>query len=320
MKFKRFNKTENGVMSMRMAIILSFLAVTLLQTLPSYASFEMPQTSARSAAMGNAFLASNNEPASVFTNPAGIASMKHTEVSFLYAKPFAGLQGVNMNTGHAALVVPTVVGQLGAGFAHFQSQGLMEERILALSYGVKLGKAQVGVTAKQLSHSFSPSNDPLAANDPVFAKGTGKSAMTMDVGGVVPMGKFLRAGVAVRNLNSPDLGLATEDRVAREIQGGLMLDFSGMGLKVAGDFSLRQNSADGIKNEPIPYLGVEKSLYKNKLALRAGANTLSYTGGFGLKLGNIGIDYAMVFSKNLLSDNYGTQKMGMSYRFGNGRK
>jgi hypothetical protein len=109
--------------------------------------------------------------------------------------------------------------------------------------------------------------------------------------------------------------LVTEDRVNREIHGGAILDLTGLGLKVTGNLALRQSPAGEIKNDWAPFLGLEKSLAQNRLALRAGANDLEYTAGLGVRLGALGFDYAFAFNKNLSSNNTGSHKLGMTYRF-----
>ena len=53
----------------------------------------------------------------------------------------------------------------------------------------------------------------------------------------------------------------------------------------------------------------------NALALRLGANSYEYTGGFGLSWGRTTFDYALVINKNLMEDNAGSHKLGMTYRF-----
>lgn len=295
---------------------ISLTLVLISGVAPAQASFNVRHNSARSAALGNSFMGASNESAAIFTNPAGIAQLKTGEVSFLYGKPYAGMEGVNMALGHAALALPSKFGHFGVGYAGFQAPGLLQERTLVASYGTSLfNKAQVGLTMKQLSLSYMAGGDALAANDDVFKNGMGKSALTFDVGVMAPVGKYLKAGLAVRNLTEPDMGLASEDKVAREIQGGLSLEMAGRGLKISGDMALRADDAVG-KTEPIPFMGLEKMLYKNTMALRVGANTYEYTGGFGLKIGAVGFDYAMVFSRNLLDDNMGSHKLGMTYHFG----
>jgi len=299
---------------------LLVLILSSAMALPVHAAFELRHASARASAMGNAFLASSGDPAALFINPAGIASINSPEVSFLYNKPFAGLPNVNLNAGHAAFALPTKHGHIGLGYALFDANSLLQEQTLALSYGTKIKGIHMGLTAKQLSHSYNTGSDPLAASDPVFAKGTSKSAMAFDVGAIAPLGKMLKAGIAVRNLNQPDLGLVSEDRIAREIQTGLMLNMSGMGIKATGDIFFRAAQAGEVKQTPTPFLGLEKT-FKSPLALRIGANTNEFTGGFGITLSNLTFDYALVVNKNLISDNAGSHKLGMKYRFSSlGRK
>ena len=293
---------------------LLILIASVSLSLPAHAAFELRHASARSSAMGNAFLASSGDPAALFMNPAGIVSIPATEVSFLYNKPFAGLPNVNLNAGHAAFALPMKHGNLAAGYALFDANSLLKEQTLALSYGTKIKGVHLGLTAKQLSHSYSIHDDPLAHSDPVFAKGTSKSAMAFDVGAIAPLGKMLKAGIAVRNINQPDLGLATEDRVSREIQTGLMLNMSGMGIKATGDIFFRAAAQGEVKQAPTPYVGLEKT-FKNPLALRLGANQNEFTGGFGISWNSLTFDYALVINKNLIQDNAGSHKLGMKYRF-----
>lgn len=296
---------------------ISFVALSaMVAAAPAYAAFESRHDSARSAAMGHSFLAAMGDAPSIFSNAAGIAPLRASEVSFLYAKPFAGMDGVNLGQGHAALAVPTSFGSFGVGYAHFQAQGAMNEQTLALAYGVNIGPAQVGVTGKRLSHTYTPEGDELAAHDPVFQNGTSKAAFGLDAGAVVPLGPSLKGGVTVRNINRPSVGLVTEDRLNREVQTGLMLNLSGLGMRVTGDMLFRQTEREEAKQEAIPAFGLEKTFRNNGLALRLGANSLEYTAGMGFKLRSMSFDYALVFNKQLAGDSAGTHKLGMSYQFG----
>ena len=295
------------------------VALTALLAGPAQAAFQMRQTSTRASGMGNSFLAAAGEPAAVFTNPAGIASLRTPELSFLYHKPFAGLPGVDLSAGHAAFALPVRGGSLGFGYALFQGDSLVSEQTLAVSYGFKVQAFQLGVGAKQLSHGYNVHNDPLAHEDPVFANGTSKSALAFDAGAIVRLGQLLKLGLAMRNINEPNVGLASEDTVPREIQTGLMLNMAGLGLKATGDIIFRSAAAGEAKQAPVPFLGLEKS-FKNALALRLGANTEEFTGGFGVKVRNIGFDYALVLNKNLMDDNAGSHKLGMTYKFSSRRK
>jgi len=294
--------------------IFWLLLLPLVLAAPCRAAFQMRHTSARSAAMGNAFLAGAGEAASLFSNPAGLAGMPKAEASFLYAKPFAGLPNVNLNAGHAALALPTRAGHVGLGYSLFSAGGLLQEQTLALGYAATFRSLQVGLAAKQLSHAYDIHDDAMAHSDPVFADGTSASALAFDAGMIAPLGKALKLGLAVRNINQPNVGLATKDRVAREIQTGLMLNMAGLGVKATGDILMQKAAAGEVKNAPVPMLGLEKT-FKNALALRLGANTNEFTAGFGARLKSVAFDYALVLNKNLMEDNAGSHKMGLKYRF-----
>jgi hypothetical protein len=293
------------------------LAVSAFSVGPLQAAFQMRPVSARSAALGSSFSASSRDSGSLFTNPAGIASLSQAELSVTYGKPFAGLPGTNMNLGHAALVIPTPAGRLGLGYALYQAQDLLQEQTVAVSYGVSpLKGVRLGGTVKHLSHSYLIGSDPLAAQDPVFRNGTSRSAVAFDAGVSVSLGRHLSLGAAGRNLNEPNVGLVSEDKVTREIQAGVDLDLTGMGLKASSDLLLRQVQPGS--SGPVPAFGLEKSLGQ-ALALRAGANPEEFTAGFGLKIRSLGFDYAFLFNKNLSEDNSGSHKVGLTYRFTRGK-
>jgi len=297
----------------KLSVILSlFIALTP----SSQAAFQVPLQSVRAASMGNAFMASADEPAALFTNPAGIARLGYPEMSFMYGKPFAGLEDVNLNLGHAVFALPTRIGHLGVGIGAFQAPGLTTERTLAFTYARSLFQTlQLGVGVKHLHHSFDIDSDPLAAADPVFASGTAESAFAFDAGMIAPVGKMLRFGLSARNVNQPDVGLVSKDTVPREIQAGLAIDMKGIGMQAVGDVFMRSNKSGLAKNRPAAYVGVEKSFYKDMFALRFGANDLEFAAGFGIRRGAVGFDYGMVFNKNLSADNFGTHRLSMSYRF-----
>src|SRR5438105_3928459 len=131
------------------------LIALLLAGTTARAAFESAQTSARSAAMGNTFVLSSDESATVFTNPAGLAAMPAAEMSFLYTKPFAGVSGVNLNQGNASAALPSRFGGWGVGFSVFQSAGLMKEQTAVLGWGKTFSRGlQAGAALKYLSHSF----------------------------------------------------------------------------------------------------------------------------------------------------------------------
>lgn len=284
------------------------------------AAFNVPIESPKMASMGGASMAASNEAASLFTNPAGISGLKTGQASFMYSKLFAGLPVDNMSVGYIALALPTRLGSFGLGWGTFMASGLTQEQTLALtfSHGLFSNRVQFGVTGKHLSHSFSPGGDALAEQDPIFKNGTSKSALGLDLGLSAQVMGPLQFGLAVRNVNRPNVGIATEDRLSREVQVGLGVEMGGIGLKGTSDLVMRDNSGSGIKeqNRVLPTFGLEKTVVRDTLVFRMGANPMEFTGGMGFKMGRWGFDYGLVINRGLVSDNAGTHKASMTFDFG----
>jgi hypothetical protein len=289
------------------------LAFFTLQAASVWAAFELPPDSARASGMGRAFLASNHEPGAVFGNAAGIAGITAPEASFMYDKPFAGLENLNLAHGHLAVVVPSRHGNFGLGYAQLHASGLLTEQTAALTYAARpLSYIQAGVTVKILTHAYTPNAE--AAGDPVFKNGTRKSALTLDASVNFAATSHLVLGAAVRNLNEPDVGLVSTDKVQREIQTGAALRVPGLGMRFVGDLMVRSNPSGVIKSQVSPFLGVEK-VFNNTLAFRAGINRYEYTGGFGVKVGTMRVEYALVVNRDMAGDSAGSHKMELTWRF-----
>ncbi|MBI4396603.1 MAG: hypothetical protein HY548_05880 [Elusimicrobia bacterium] len=281
------------------------------------AAFQARIHSARAAAMGNAYLASEGESFAVFGNPAGASGISSTELSMMYEKSLVGLPDMDIQTAYTALAVPSALGTFGAGAAVFRASSLIQERALAASYAFRLGRwAQAGVTGRHITHSYLIGSNEKAARDPVFKNGFSRSAMAYDAGVIFSLGRSFQLGGTARNLNEPDMGLVNEDRLPREIQGGLLLEMAGLGLKTYGDLLVRR-AADRIGgNRLLPIFGIEQAFAKNRFLARAGVTPLEITGGFGLHFRSMRLDYAVVFKRNLMDDNAGSHRMSLTHRFG----
>lgn len=298
------------------------LAVLLALFLPgaarrAEASFETAPAGARAAAMGGASLAGRGDSSTLFLNPAPLAALERPEGYFMYNRFYAGLRGVgSLNQGFISFGVPFKGGALGLGYGDLLASGLLEERIVGLAYARKVyGSLEAGVTGKYLHHRFLIASDPSAAGDPVFAAGASRGAFTLDFGVSGPVAGALRAGAAVRNLNGPDVGLESEDRVSREFQGGLSCDFP-RGYKVTADYLYRDRPSGTLSDRSVPGLGLEKSLEGGGVKFRLGVTPDQLSGGAGMQFDHLGFDYAFVLSRFLLSDNAGTHMIAVRYRFG----
>lgn len=292
------------------------ISLVLALAAPAAAAFQYVPSNPHSAAMGGTIMTAQGDSSTVFLNPASLAALGSVDLYFVHNRLYTGLGGVDaMQEGLFSLGVPTKWGSLGAGLATFRATGLVQERTVALTYAHRLGRVDIGAAGKHLSHSYDAASDPLAAQDPVFRAGTSRSAVSLDLGLGAALTDSLRAGLAARNLNQPDVGLASEDRVSREVQGGLAYELSKAGLTLAADLTYREAGfADG--RRLLPSIGVEKALGSRKVVLRAGASLLDYSAGFGVRLGRVGFDYALILRRNLLEGNAGTHSFGVRFQFG----
>ena len=284
------------------------------------AAFDQPPAGAQAAAMGAAALAARGDSSALFLNPALTAGMSRPEAYFLYNRFYAGLSGVEgLGQGFAALGVPTRLGTLGVGYGDLHASGLLSERVLGVSFARRWFDAfEAGVTGKYLHHRYLIGSDPSASSDPVFRDGTSRGAFSLDLGLSAAVIGPLRAGLAVRNVNRPDVGLASEDRVPREIQGSLSYDFEDWALRLTADYLYRDAGSGSLRERSVPSVGLEKGVADGRVRFRAGAGLDTFSGGVGLQFDRLGFDYAFVLSRGLLSDNAGTHMLGVRCRFGGG--
>src|SRR5262249_36020488 len=151
---------------------------------------------------------------------------------------------------------------------------------------------------KQLYQDFKVSGDPLAASDPVFMNGTSRSAAAFDAGLYVEPADDWQAGLSIQNLNEPDVGLASIDRVSPAYGLGLSRFFRDSRFRAAFGLSYSNPGYGTISDNLIPALGVEKLYWNDRIALRGGLNTNQFTAGFGVRWGRIGLDYAFSLNRH----------------------
>lgn len=299
-------------------VLVVTMTLVLALAAPAAAAFQYVPANPHSAAMGGTIMTEQGDSATVFLNPASLSALPSIDLYFVHNRLYTGLGGVDaMQEGLFSLGAPLPEGwgTVGAGLATFRATGLVQERTVALTYARRFGRVDLGVAGKHLSHSYDAASDPLAAQDPVFRAGTSRSAVSLDLGLGAALTDSLRLGLAARNVNEPDVGLASEDKVSRELQGGLSYELSRIGLRGVVDVAYRDAGfADG--RRVLPSVGLEKALGSRKVVLRAGASILDYSAGFGVRLGRVGFDYALILRRNLLEGNAGTHSFGVRFQFG----
>ena len=124
----------------------------------------------------------------------------------------------------------------------------------------------------------------------------------------------LSFGLAVKNVNRPDLGISDKDRVARDIQAGARWD---LGL-AALSADVRFHQASPAPDAATWHFGVEIPLAR-MFTLRLGAQTGRVTGGFGLRLAeDFSVDYATQVHYQARGGGAGTHQFELGWRFGGG--
>jgi hypothetical protein len=304
----------------RVPVFESMLVVLalLLAAARAQAAFQYPQLGARAAAMSGASIPAQPDSASIFQNPAGVSGLDRGEAYMMYDKLYAGQKGVDsIGQGFLAAGAPTRWGALSAGVSDFKAAGLLDERMVGVGFSRPLaGGIDAGVTLKYLYHKYAPGSDQSGVGDPIFARGTARGAAAFDAGVIATLSKTVKAAFAVRNINSPDVGLDSEDRVPREYQAGLAYDAPGWLLKTTADVVYRDNHVGTLRDRATPSIGFEKSFADAPVKFRVGASPDQFSAGVGFQFNRFGFDYAFILTRNMISSSAGSHVIAVRYRFG----
>jgi tetratricopeptide (TPR) repeat protein len=314
------------------------LSFSLLATChsPAFAAFRDQGWGTRAAGMGGAYVASADDAQSPAYNPAGLARLDASEVSIMYAKPFAGLDlktGADGSTslGMSYLSAAAPLGRwgvLGASWAGFNVQTIYREDAYALTYAKRFGEARplnLGVSLKRLSTEFTldsltRATEGTSALSP-FKDGTKADALSADVGAQFRLAEPLWLGFSARNVNSPDIGLRQEDRVPREYRLGAAWTARDVGpleeVTSSLEFARRAPAAEAPETRPL--FGVESWFLRRVYALRFGGNDRELAFGAAYRQTfarfDLRLDYAFALSSQL-DDSGATHRVSLSLRGG----
>lgn len=289
---------------------------------PVHPGFFRASQGAAANALGGSFAAKADDASALFINPAGLAQLARSEAYLLYDRPLAGLSGVSLQQGHAAVAAP-LGGRwtLGAGASVFDAGGLLREYEALLGAAYRIGAADLGASLSYLTHTYRVGGDGLAAPDPVFQGGSSKSGLGLSLGALLRAGPAA-LGLSVRHLNRPDLGLASPDPVPREVRAGALYRWGRASL--IGEVGHR-DARSGAEGEARTGFGggLEVEAYGDPdfgaVTLRAGGGPRRATAGFSLSMGGVIVDYAFTLMSLLIEDNAGSHTLGLRLRFGEAR-
>jgi hypothetical protein len=290
----------------------------LLAASRGHAAFQYPQLGVRSASMSGTAIPEQGDSSVIFQNAAGVSGLEHGEAYMMYNKLYAGQPGID-SIGQSLITAgaPTRWGAIGVGLSDFHAAGLLNERALGVSFSRRiLSNVDAGVTAKYLYHKYAPGSDKSEVGDPVFANGTSRGAPSFDAGIIATLSKQLKASFSARNINTPDIGLDSEDRVPREYQVGLSHYKAEWQLRTTADVVYRDNHVGTLRERATPTIGLEKAFGDERVKFRVGAGLDQFSAGVGIQFERFGFDYGFVLTRNLITSNAGTHMIGIRYRFG----
>ncbi|MBN1823726.1 MAG: hypothetical protein JW803_05340 [Endomicrobiales bacterium] len=304
-------------------IVLNSLLITHYSL---HAAFKDTGWGVRPLGMGGAFTAVANDSNAQFYNPAGLSQVGQEELTFMSAKLFTGLDGVDINLNYLGFVYPMNVkyGTLGFAWAAMSTPSLYREDTVTLSYGRALddvlrvygANISLGFNAKYLKHEYEL--DKRTVNDPVFASGTAASASTADIGILVNFNRIgLNCGLMSKNITSPDVGLKTEDPVPNENVIGLSYYTKKVPYLALPYFTSALDIVQRDQNTDAR-VGVESWFFKGRFAVRVGGRMQEVTMGLGyeieiMKDTQLVIDYAFGWPLEI-EESSGSHRISLSVR------
>ncbi len=308
---------------------------------PARAAFDDLGTSARVAGMSNAWTAVADDAYAIYYNPAGLALIDRPEVVTTYSMIATGLSdGSNIQNsfiGYAQPIEGGKYGTVGVGWNYFSLDSIYRESTMYLSYGDRITPEDsafpiyAGVTTKYLYRSINPGS--LAGNsisptgqitntpDPLLQNGS-KSNYAVDMGLLWQVLPHWDAGFQVQNLNQPNIAFTPgqTDLLQRNMKVGAAYrtPFS----TIDTDFDL-VTAPDGTLSRDVN-IGFEKwlpTLLYGAFALRGGVgygtdNYRQLTVGLSYKIHRLEVDYGFVMPVGSFASTTGTQRIGLSWRFG----
>ncbi len=297
-------------MILRCAAVALLLMLLGTLSIPAYAQstkvfdFIRNDATARSAAMGGAFVAVTNDPAGQFYNPASLFTVDSTQASFTFFKHL-----LDINSGSAAVATEIDgIGHVGLGvnftsfgsFDRTNNEGLADgtfgatDMLVALGWGTELGEGFVaGLSGEAI---FSTIDN------------VGSSGLAINGGLMyVDTARRLSAGLSILHLGTQlsKYGTQSED-LPLDLKLGVTHTLKGLPLMVSLNFSRLLDDRDAFLDRFSSFsVGGEFTLSR-PLRLRVGFNNRvrqdvpigtskglsGFSAGLGVNVSSYSFDYA----------------------------
>jgi hypothetical protein len=262
---------------------------------------------ARSISLGKAYSGQLGDPNSMFVNPSGIAAVNTFEISSMYVN-FAG----DISYAMLSAAYPTAFGVVGVGYMGAFSGDLPFTTQESTGRIGSAGVFNYSSNIMSVSYAGNPSDKlSLGLSGKYFFRGSPQvdggsgSGMSIDMGAVYRMNDKVKIGLSGQNLINTGIkwdGGVTE-AIPYDLKAGLVVSPN---EKLSAMLDVHKSQGA----EALLRAGAEYRLRK-ELGLRIGAEQMqsgvgstywNYSGGIGLNLGEMKIDYAY-YHDALVADN-----------------
>ncbi|MBI5743575.1 MAG: conjugal transfer protein TraF [Elusimicrobia bacterium] len=298
-------------MAKALAVLLSVMSFMAMR---SYALFNDSACGARATAMGGAFTAVPGGAEAVCSNPASLVETQSPELTAAYGRLYSGLTDESkIGQGYFGFAGPVkryLQGSAGFAWNDTRLSEAYSETTFAVSYATSVYRGLgTGVTLKYLRRGYV--SDSYTAVDPVFSGGYTKSGFGADLGFFYRPRPAYALGLAVKNINKPDMGLASPDKLPVEIRAGasyaLRTSLLGLDASFAGsDYTVSAGAEYSFQRR-----------YALRMGLSAGNDSRRNLNlGVGGRFGLAQFDYSFSLPLGGISGTMGSHRLAFSFRFG----
>jgi hypothetical protein len=254
--------------------LLLFISILFLLTSGLYAQNGQINAGGRSFGIGNASL-TLRDPFALFNNIAGIARSENVAVYSGYDNRF-GIR--ELQTLHAGILYPTVIGAFGASFFRFGDEFFSEQSI-GLGYGHNVGIIDFGIKVSYIQYNIEGFGN----------RGTG----IIEFGATAQILEELSFGTHIYNLSLAEVSEETGEKIPTVIRMGLA-------YKPVNKLLLSTEIDKDIDLDANFKAGLEYQIIEN-VHIRTGLNTDPFASFFGLgwKNRSLGVDYSLRNDANL---------------------
>ena len=264
--------------------------------------------------MGGAFAAVPGGSEAMCSNPATLLETRSPELTAVYGRLYSGLSDDSkIGQGYFGFAGPLrryLQGAAGVSWNDTRLSEAYSETSFSVSYATAVYRGVAGgLTLKYLRRGYV--SDAYTAVDPVFGSGYSKSALGADLGFFWRPAPAYGLGFALKNLNRPDLGLDSADRLPVEFRAG----FSYLMRTSLLDFDAAFAGSDYTLSAGAEY-SFQRS-YALRMGLAAGNDSRrNISMGLGARFGLAEFDYSFVLPIGGISGTMGSHRLAFSFRFG----